>query len=338
MAVIIKLSYLLCTMLLLFSLSSSQTFADGKKQVLVIESYHASFKWDADYRRAIQDTLQDYATIKFFEMDTKRLPPNLHPKQAEAAWDRYLKSEPDLVILGDDNALKFLGPKFARKQTPVVYLGINNNPRNYFEYTFLPKHISGVLERPLMKRSVMYLQEMTEKPMEKVLILFDTGTTSKTIAKEVFQDKNKLRIGSATVHVKFIAEQNQWQEAILQASDQKFDAIILGLYHTITDAKGVHVPSKNIIKWTSKNSMLPIFAFWEFSVGKDMAIGGLVLDGYSQGKAAATIALRTLQNEEDQRSEPVISNQGQFVFSRSQLKKWNIQLPTHLQDKAIYLP
>ncbi|WP_415887585.1 ABC transporter substrate-binding protein [Neptuniibacter sp. QD37_6] len=338
MAIIVKLSYLLSTILLLFSLYPSQTLAGGKKQVLMIESYHASFKWDADYRRAIEDTLQDHAVITFFEMDTKRLPPNLHPKQAEIAWARYLQSEPDLVILGDDNALKFLGPKFAKKQTPVVYLGINNNPRNYFEYAFLPKHISGVLERPLMKRSVMYLQEMTEKPMEKVLILFDTSTTSKTIAKEVFQGKNKLKIGSATIHVKFIPEQNQWQKTILQAPGQKFDAIILGLYHTITNVKGVHVPSKNIISWTSKNSALPVFAFWEFSIGQGMAIGGLVLDGYSQGKAAAAIALRVLQKKSDKKSEPALNYQGQFIFSRSQLKKWNIQLPPHLQDKAIYLP
>ncbi|WP_415895875.1 ABC transporter substrate-binding protein [Neptuniibacter sp. PT34_22] len=338
MAVTIKLPYILYAVLLLFSLLSSQTLADGKKQVLVIESYHASFKWDADYRRAIEDTLQDHAVITFFEMDTKRLPPNLHTKQAKAAWERYLHSEPDLVILGDDNALKFLGPKFAKTRTPVVYLGINNNPRNYFEYTFLPKHISGVLERPLMKRSVMYLQEMSEKPVEKVLILFDTGTTSSTIAKEVFQGKSKLRIGSAEVHVKFIAKYDQWKNTIQQASTKQFDAIILGLYHTITDAQGAHVPSKKIINWTSKNTTLPLFAFWEFSVGQDMAIGGLVLDGYSQGKAAANLALRKLQNGANRRLEPVQNNQGQFIFSRSQLQKWNIQLPAHFQDKAIYLP
>ena len=43
------------------------------------------------------------------------------------------KIKPLIVILGDDAALKFLGPKLEEHKIRSVYLGINNNPRVYFK-------------------------------------------------------------------------------------------------------------------------------------------------------------------------------------------------------------
>lgn len=308
-----------------------------RKTVLVVQSYHATYKWDADYTRAINDIIGNSAELNFFQMNTKRLPKTEHSNRAEAAWNKYLQLSPDLVILGDDNALKLLGPRFAKTNTPVIYLGINNNPRNYF--TAFPHNISGVVERPLMKRSILLLDQILGKTLKKVLILLDSGTTSQTILKETFKGEKTTKIGTVEVQVELIEYIEEWHKIVLDASTQGFDAVIIGLYHTITTPEGKHIPEQEVIEWTSANIKSPLFAFWEFSVGKDMAIGGFVLDGYTHGKLAASMALKVLTTNSHHNLPRVeTSNQGQFVFSLSQLSKWNITLPPFLLEKAVLVP
>ncbi len=320
-------------MLLLYGWSV-MSLAEGKKSVLVIESYHASYQWDADYTRALRDGLGATVDLKFVQLDTKRRPLSEYGQRVELAWQTYLHTQPDLVILGDDNALKYLGQRFAATDTPVIYLGINNNPRNYF--TTLPNHITGVLERPLLRRSIVHLREIMGASLENVLILFDDGTTSRTVLQQEFQAGRLRSVGPVKVDIRLIGDLEEWREAIAGAPDQGYDAIIVGLYHTIT-TDGQHVPEQEIITWTSAHSALPLFAFWKFAVGPDMTIGGLVLDSYAQGKAAATLARNILAGN-TAHTMPQTSGDGQFVFSRSQLARWRIELPQDIAEKSSFLP
>ena len=314
---------------------SGVSIAEDRKSVLVIESYHASYQWDVDYTRAIRDLLSQTIDLTFFQLDTKRRPLSDHGLRTEQAWDLYLKMNPDLVIIGDDNALNYLGRRFANTDTPVVYLGINNNPRNYL--LSRPKNITGILERPLLRRSLIYLLEVMEGSLGKVLILFDDGTTSKTVFTEVFHGNNQLSVGPIDAHIKLISSVDEWRDTITTAPSLVYDAIVVGLYHTITTANGEHVPEKEIINWSSSNTAVPLFGYWKFSVGQDMTVGGFVLDGYSQGELAATMALNVL-NGESISLMPQSSGEGQFVFSRSQLTKWGINLPEGIAEKSTFLP
>jgi hypothetical protein len=146
-------------LLLAIVISGNRAFAlEPSQVVLVIESYNRDYAWDKGYRSAIEEALGSRYTLEWYEMDTKRLPVGEHQRMADGAWARYLALSPDLVILGDDAALKFLGPRFATVHTPVVFLGINANPRNYLER--VPPNMTGVLERPILKRSLVYINEL----------------------------------------------------------------------------------------------------------------------------------------------------------------------------------
>ncbi len=46
---------------------------NAKPTVLVIESYHKEFYWDAAYRKGIENIIGDRVHLHYFEMDTKRL-------------------------------------------------------------------------------------------------------------------------------------------------------------------------------------------------------------------------------------------------------------------------
>lgn len=302
------------------------------KSILIIESYHAEYAWDASYKEGLNETLGDKYNLVYFEMDTKRVPKSEYEQRAEMAWVKYEEVKPVLVILGDDNAVKFLGSKFTKTETPVVYLGLNNNPRNYDMVDH--KNVTGVLERPLLKRSIVHLQKLL--PIKKVLILFDSGSTSQIVHSEVFHGKNSEKFGGITVDVKLIGNFEEWQKAVTDSKNQEYNVIIVGLYHTIKDSSGAHVTANTVLEWTSKNTPIPPFAFWDFSVGPDKATGGYVLFGKEQGKTAGEIALKILDGTTPGSIAPVIAKNGRFFFSKYQLAKWQITLPDSISSKSEY--
>ena len=168
--------------------------------ILIIESYHADFYWDKEYKKGISDNLISDYRLSYFQMDTKRLPTDKHLEMAESAWQKYLVLKPDEV---------------------EAYVGGG-------------QHVFSILE----------------------------------VAKKVLTDKAN-----------------------------EIDFIVVGLYQTIVDEKGNHISAEQVNEWTSANSDIPAFGFWDFSIGKNKAIGGLVIKGYEQGYTAAKIIKRIVAGE-----------------------------------------
>ncbi len=318
----------------LFFLTALSCFADNKT-ILVIESYHAGYPWDASYKKGLENILGNDYSLVYFEMDTKRLPASQYEERAQLAFEKYEKTDPILVILGDDNALKFVGPKLAKTKTPVVYLGVNNNPRDYGANKF--ENITGVLERPLMKRSIIYLSELIEPKPKKILILFDSGNTSKISVHEMFNDQTSVTVVGVQIDLKLIGEWAEWKKTVLSTKLKGYDAIVVGLYQTIVDEEGKHVKAIDIINWTSQNTTVPPFGFWDFTVGANKTVGGLVLFGQTQGEAAAKMAQQILAGKSPRTIPPMMGKKGRFFFSKSQLEKWEIMLPDNISSKADFI-
>ncbi len=297
--------------------------------ILLIESYHAGYAWQDQYAKALTEHLSDH-TITTFEMDTKRLPADMHQQKADEAWAKYNEVKPDYVILGDDNALKYLGEKLAKTRTPTIFLGINNSPRNYFKNNRLPRNITGVIERPLFDYSISRIRTLLPNA-KKILILFDNSITSQSAIKE---DMINGTINRINVESRLFGTKAEWKNAVQSAKEEGFDAIIIGLYHTLKNENGEHVPAPDILNWTNKNTEVPLFAFWNFSVGKGKTVGGVVLDGYKIGEAAAKLTKEVITNNTIPR---VRTNKGGTpTFSRSELKRWNITVPQELQKESIF--
>jgi hypothetical protein len=126
--------------------------------VLIIESYHPALAWTAQCEEGIRQALGGGFDVRSFFMDTKRIPESEFALSAGRAFEAIQRIEPDLVMLGDDNALSMLGPRVAQMDIPIVYFGINNNPRNYF--TQLPRNMAGVLERTPVTPWLRHLAEI----------------------------------------------------------------------------------------------------------------------------------------------------------------------------------
>lgn len=304
--------------------------AHGKPRVLFIESYHSEYKWDQELSKGLEGVLGDKVELFDFQMDTKRLPASEYAERAELAWKYYLAVKPDIVVLADDNAMLLLAERFLVTGIPVVYMGINSNPRKYAP---LGKNITGVLERPLYKRTVKYLKELMYIGTGKVLILLDESTTSKAFKTAIFADGDSQEISGITTDIELIPCMKDWRKTVLDARKNNYKAIVIGLYHRVFE-DGNYVDSEKILEWTSANSPVPVFAFWEMSVGKGKAVGGMVMNGEVQGKAAGKMVLDILGGTPVHSIKPVIPEQGRFIFSRTELDRWKIRLPRYMKEQG----
>ena len=302
--------------------------------ILIIESYHADFNWDIEYKKGITDNLPNDYRFCYFQMDTKRLPVDKHMEMAERAWQKYLALQPDIVVLADDNALKYLGPRFKSTSTPVVYLGINNNPRNYEVYH--TTNITGVLERPLLKRSILYLNKLVGN-VDKVLVLFDDSPSSAAAVGIEFQQDQAMKLRQVLVEVGMVSQYSQWQEKVLSAKANEIDFIVVGLYQTLRDEEGNHVSAEQVIEWTSANSTVPVFGFWGYSIGENKAIGGLVIEGYEQGFTAAKIIKQIAMGENIAKIRPVVAKKGSYIFSREEVKKHKLIIPANMMGAITWV-
>ncbi len=305
-------------------------------KILIVESYHKEYEWDRSYKEGLSEKLSsDYELISF-EMDTKRVPSSEYENRAKLAYETFEQTDPSLVILGDDNALKYLGPRLSKTGVPVVYLGINRNPEDYLGRN--TANFTGVLERPLLKRSLYTVTKILGADIKKVLVLFDSGTTSKASLDHYFHGSEQINLSGITVDLRLIGEWDLWKQTVLQSQQNGYDAIFIGLYHTIFDKDDKHINADRVLTWTTKNTPVPHFGFWDFSVGPDKTIGGLVLYGKQQGLAAGEIAKRILAfDKKPSDIAPKIAERGRYLFSRSLLEKYNLKLPKEFAFEADFV-
>lgn len=301
-------------------------------KVLLVESYHSEYPWDASYVEGLTETLEPGVELMTYQMDTKRLPVEKHQAQAEKAFAVYQQYQPEIVILGDDNAFNYLLPKLYQQPISIVFLGVNANPRALLMQYRGQAKVTGVLERPSFVKSLIELRRLFANESFSVRILFDSGVTSR-IAKDYIEKqysliKNTLGID---VEIEVIQTMPQWQQTVLNAKQAGFSVIIVGLYQTLVDEEGNHVVDTEVISWTNRHSPLPIFAFWDFAVGENKAAGGVVLFGRSQGVHAANLVNEIIQTGHEPIIPIVTDNQGQAIYSRKEFQRWGLNMPYHWQ-------
>lgn len=292
--------------------------------VLLVDSYHAGYAWSQAWRAALMRTLGSSVQFSYAELDSKRQPRDQLEPRAKQIMAQIQRQQPQLVVVADDAALRFVGTRLAGSTTPVVYLGINQNPRHYLQD--YAANVTGVLERPLIRRNINLMRQMVPG-MRRVLLLFDNDLTSEVIQEELFGRANSLQDGAVQIDLVRAIDYTDWQSQVIQAGG-RYQAIWTGLYQTLRDTNGKLVPDSEVIAWTAANSKLPLFAFWDFAIGPDKAIGGLVLSGSDQGRLAAGLVQQVLfQRRQPGSLFPLNGGSGHLLFSRRALQRFGLTLP-----------
>ena len=308
-----------------------------KPPILVIHSWH-DILWDRLWEKALHNKLADKYQLIRFDLDAMRSSPGQLAKNADKAWEQYQSLDPKLVILGDDEALRVMGARFANR-VPVVYLGINNNPRKLVG-DILPNNLTGVIERPLYERALRHIIKLLPHNTDKVLFLNDAklAASSVTDIGNIFSGNTSTKVGNVTFELVVTNVWEEWQQTVRNAKSSGYDAILFDSRYLIFDKKGTYVePEPGVVRWMAEHSELPLFNFYEDSIGPGLSAGGWVISGYGIGSYAADLAIEILEKGKKPADiYPVYYDKGEYIFSRKQLDKWQIKLPKEIRENAIF--
>lgn len=113
---------------LLMCAATETTLAEPNKKILNINSYHQGYQWSDGITRGVESRLlvEDISLETYF-MDSKRKRTPDQIKRVSAQLKTLIDtSKPDIVIISDDNAAKYLlAPHYKNASIPFVFCGIN---------------------------------------------------------------------------------------------------------------------------------------------------------------------------------------------------------------------
>lgn len=313
-------------------LCAAHCFGGEKNHILIIQSYHAELAWTGQCEQGIRSTLGPEYRVSIFYMDTKRLDRSEFVQRANMAWQAYEQVNPDLVMIGDDNGLALLGQRFAKTDTPVVYFGINKNPRRYFPGPF-PRNITGVLERLPLFPWLRYLGSIMPRA-RKALVLMDQSPTSLAVVESTFQDKQTITIGRILSTYEIPGDWTSWQDRVIRGG---YDMVIIPTFHSVKHEDGSYVDYRTVVEWTCANAGVPVFSLQDYTVGNDGATGAFVVSGLSHGALAGEIARKILEeNRSPENISPLTDGKGKFFFNKARLAQFGLTLPYDIAKNALF--
>jgi ABC-type uncharacterized transport system substrate-binding protein len=314
--------------------------AADRQRVLLLHSYHEEYIWLQNVNRGIIQALEEERyypgkniTLASFYMDTKRkTTPQWKTAIAAQAMEKIADWKPHVVIASDDNAQSYVVKKLAGTETPFVFLGVNADPKNY---GYIETHenpggnVTGCIERERFALSLSLLKQLAPG-IKRIAVICDDGPTGRPIMKRV--NASASESGVTIVASAHIGRFSEWKRFVLDIQD-KADALLVIVYHTLKDDAGNHVDPDTVLSWTVSNNRLPDFGFWKWAVE-----GGLLcseaISGYQQGHYAGTVAAYVLAGQSPGEFSVQMPRRGEICINRARANALGIKIPVDLVKSA----
>lgn len=285
----------------------------GQVRLLIVDSYHREYLWSLETNAgacaalrqfgyldteeqeracvAGDDVENPHAVVKRLWMDTKRR--SGKGEMAEAAvrvTEQARAFEPDLILLGDDNAANYIGNQFLDAEIPVVFWGVNNTPVKYglVDDADHPGHnVTGVYQSGYYAESLEFLH--TIAPNAKTFaILSDDTETGRSHLKAIEFLAREGALPLELVETVATHEFAEWQAKALELQE-RVDAFYVAQYSALKDAEGRHVPAEVVAEWYLAHIRIPEATNMAQFIRQGILCGAND-SGYNQGFEAVAIA------------------------------------------------
>lgn len=217
---LLRLYYILLIIIPLFNSCGQKE--NIKRKIVYINSYHRGHPPSDEVTAGLIENLpaDSFQVFSFF-MDTKRNPTEDFIKgKANELLDSIGLIRPDLLVVSDDNAVKFLvKPTIMKITCPVVFCGVNWSAD---EYNLPSEKVTGMIE-VLPVTDLMQTMRLYYPVMTRLLVLNENTTTSRKTRDLL--DTLLLQTGIA-VKQELVDDFDQWKKVYTMANDQ-YDIIYL---------------------------------------------------------------------------------------------------------------
>jgi len=241
--------------------------------------------------------------------------------------------KPDLVLLGDDNAARYIGAQLLDTPTPVVFWGINGLPLKYglVESMDAPgRNITGVWQSGYHKESLDLLKRLVPKAKTFAILACDSESSRPNV-KMIEQLAQRGELPMQLVDRVLTNSLDEFKARALELS-KRVDAFVVLNHDTLRDAKGNHVDMLEVGRWYLTNIKIP-----EASHEDQFVLEGMLLtandSGFNQGHLAFEMAFNILERGlHPARMAVRTPERGPYLVNRNRAKALGIKL-----DNAMYL-
>ncbi len=331
----LNLTILLASLITL-TIGTQASFA-AQNDVAIVHSYSDKISWVVNQSNGFRQRLGSDFQYTEYMMDTKEIKESEFDKVAADIIAKINHLKPTMVYVTDDNALKLVG-RYVDPSIPVVFSGVNANLREDYPWLLKSNNITGVLERPLIKRNLIETMKAFDLKAKKILILMDDSLTAEYFFKLDLHSKQKFSVKEAKAEVYRSGNFADWKKKILSSKEAGYDLLLLAGAFALQEENGESISAIDVAKWISEHSPIPPFTSHLQQIGQGMLIGGLQLNGEIMGSDAAVIA-RSILFDKTKPKEifPQTQTAGDLKFSKIEIEKQGLKLNPKYNNHIILL-
>lgn len=285
-----------------------------KPKIVYVNSYHRGHPSSDEIMDAvIEEFPSDSFELVTYIMDTKRNSSKDYiENKAAQLYDSIVIFNPDIVIVSDDNAVKYLiQPYFIESEIPVVFCGVNWSDK---EYNLQTVKVTGMLEILPLAETLLTMKAYYPS-MNKLLVLNENTTTSRK--EKLLLDSLFNRVGVSATH-ELVDDFDSWKTHFEEGNNE-YDIIYISTNGAI---KGWD--KDEAVEFVYQNISIPVITCEDFMM--PYAVVGKTKVAREQGIWAATTAKKILKGK----------NPGDFPVTRN--RESAIWLNTKLADKIHFQP
>jgi two-component system, cell cycle sensor histidine kinase and response regulator CckA len=314
-------SLLLCLLALLFFGVPQLQAAPLVPRVLLLNSYNYGYDWSDDEMEGLRSALVKkfpQVELSVEHLDTKKFPQKSHfPQLASLYQSKYHDRRFDVVVALDNAAFEFAARyrSLLFPKVPLVFCGINNyDPA----LTKGQRQIAGVSEDH-DSAATLSLALALQPAIREVLVMHDYSDTGLAMRDELQRHAPEF----PGVKLSFLKEM-PLGEAAQQLKTLPPDRAVLLLSYTVERGGRTYSQAESA-RIVSAASSVPVYAVSANQLGSGV-VGGLMIDGKTQGQKAAELAIRIIEGEAADSIAVVTQNLSQPMFDYHALHRFHLDL------------
>lgn len=304
---------------------------DGRKRVLIIHSYHSGLSWSDNISNSIRKEFINEKAIDIFTefLDTKHIALSKSEETYKIYFSiKYKKFRPDVIIVSDNDALDFVLRNRLQlfPDIPIVFCAINNFKEELLKGQ---KNITGVVEETSPLKTINLI--LAQNPdLQRLVIISDQTTTGVIECDHVEKELKKITKSIRKEWWKTLSEKDL-QPKLTKLS--KGDAVLLILFNQ--DATGKYFSYEESAEMISGYSPVPVYGLWDFYLNHGI-VGGCLTNSNFQGKSAAQLATRILDNEKADSIPIVKISPNQYILDAKVIDKFGLD-EVKLSEPVTYI-
>jgi ABC-type uncharacterized transport system substrate-binding protein len=306
--------------LFLSSLVVPLTASSGAGKCLYVSSYHRGYAWSDGVEQGLRKVLTGHCEIRQIDMDTKRNKTVEFKQSAASKVKHEIETwQPDVVIVSDDNAAKYVVKQYYRDaDTPFVFSGVNWTVK---EYGFPYSNVTGIIEVAPLNVMLTNAIKYSGGAKKAIYLGADTLTEKKNLDR-VTGASQKLGI---ELEGNLVSSASEWKAQYRAAQDVDF--IVMGSYSGISDWNKAEMAAFAVeharkLTVTNHDWMMPFSTI------------GFTKIPQEHGEWAAQTAIEILKGKSP-REIPIVANRGWDLWlNTAHLESTGITLPRKLMRKA----